>query len=365
MISTAGTGKVSKKVPLASANLRFLERQATFGAAAQFAIFQLSLPAAHVFNFLMQSLSSRRDFLRAGALAVAAAGAGALLPRPAAAIEPQPRTGAPKMMLSLAAYSFRDLFKDSVHAKKGAAPAHPIDLFDFVNFCGAHNCAAELTAYYFPPAITTDFLVKLKRHAFLSGVPISGSAVGNTFTIKPGPARDKQIADVKQWIDYAAVLAAPHIRIFAGNATAGMTKDEAKKLSIEAIEECCHYAGTKGVVLGLENHGGIVADPADVLDIVRAVKSPWFGINLDTGNFHTDDPYADLAACAPYAVNVQVKAVIRRRGQKTDEPSDFKRVAKLLRDASYQGYVALEYESAEDPWTAVPRLLEELRAVIA
>jgi sugar phosphate isomerase/epimerase len=169
---------------------------------------------------------------------------------------------------------------------------------------------------------------------------------------------------VKKWIDYAATLAAPHIRIFAGSKAAGMTKEEAQKLCIEAIEECCAYAGTKGVVLGLENHGGIVEEPADLLEIVHAVKSPWFGINLDTGNFHTDDPYADLAACAPYAVNVQVKAVIRRRGQKTDEPSDLKRVAKLLRDANYQGYVALEYEMPEDPWTTIPRLLEELRAAI-
>jgi sugar phosphate isomerase/epimerase len=170
---------------------------------------------------------------------------------------------------------------------------------------------------------------------------------------------------VKQWIDHAALLAAPHIRIFAGTVNPAMSKAEAKKLSIEAIEECCDYAGRKGVMLGLENHGGIVAEPADLLEIVHAVKSPWFGINLDTGNFQTDDPYADLAACAPYAVNVQVKGVIRRRGRKTDEPSDLKRIAKLLRDARYQGYVALEYEMPEDPWTAVPRLLDDLRAAIA
>jgi sugar phosphate isomerase/epimerase len=117
-------------------------------------------------------------------------------------------------------------------------------------------------------------------------------------------------------------------------------------------------------MLGLENHGGIVADPSDLLEIVRAVKSPWFGVNLDTGNFQTEDPYADLAKCAPYAVNVQVKVEIKRRGAKA-EPSDLKRVATILRDANYQGYVALEYEAAPDPWTVVPRHLEELRAALA
>jgi sugar phosphate isomerase/epimerase len=274
---------------------------------------------------------TRREFLRAGAVAAAAASAGPLLPR-AQGIEPIQRSGKPRLMLSLAAYSFRDFFKDSAQ-RKGGAPAKQIDLFDFVNFCGEHDCAAEVTAYYFPKAITNEFLLDLKRHAFTRGVPLSGSAVGNTFTGAPGPERDKQIADVKKWIDHAAILAAPHIRIFAGNAQKGMPANEAKKLCIEAIEECCAYAGQKGVMLGLENHGGVVAEPADLLEIVRTVKSPWFGINLDTGNFHTDDPYADLAACAPYAVNAQVKGVIRRRGQKTDEPTDMARIAKILKEA--------------------------------
>ena len=102
-----------------------------------------------------------------------------------------------------------------------------------------------------------------------------------------------------------------------------------------------------------------------MLDIIRAVKSPWVGINLDTGNFQTDDPYADLAKCAPYAINVQYKSQILRRGQKQKEPADLARVVKLLRDANYQGYFTLEYEAPEDPWVAVPELLKQMRAAMA
>jgi sugar phosphate isomerase/epimerase len=102
-----------------------------------------------------------------------------------------------------------------------------------------------------------------------------------------------------------------------------------------------------------------------LIEIVRAVKSPWIGINLDTGNFHTDDPYADLAKCAPYSVNAQIKVEIRRRGQKANEISDLPRLVKILRDANYQGYVALEYEAKEDPWKAVPEWLEKMKAAFA
>lgn len=269
------------------------------------------------------------------------------------------------MLLSLAAYSFRDSFRGSSRRQDDkAASGRSLDLFQFIDFCADHGCVGtELTSYYFPAQVTDELLLELKRHAFLRGIAVSGTAVGNTFTLQPGEKRDREIAGVKTWIDRAQILGAPHIRVFAGPAQ-GMTQAEAKKLAIAAFEECCEYAGRKGVMLGLENHGGIVAEPGELLDIVKAVRSPWFGINLDTGNFHTEDPYADLATCAPYAVNVQVKTEIQPRGQ-GKRPADLARLAKILRDAQYQGYVALEYEAAEDPWVAVPRTLARLRELMA
>ena len=74
------------------------------------------------------------------------------------------------------------------------------------------------------------------------------------------------------------------------------------------------------------------------------------------GNFHPADPYAALARGAPYAVNVQVKVEIQARGQ-PKRPADLARLVQLVRDSGYQGYVALEYEAAEDPWAAVPAVL--------
>jgi sugar phosphate isomerase/epimerase len=307
--------------------------------------------------------TTRRDFLRTSLQAGAAlTGLGLGAPR-LAAIEPFKRPGTPRLKLSVAAYSFRQFFKDSKDAG-GAAVDRKIDLFQFIDFCADHGCdGTELTSYYFPPSVDDDFLLRIRRHAFLRGVAISGTAVGNTFTVPVGEKRDQEIAGVKRWIDRAAVMGAPHIRIFAGNAQSGISPTQAKTLAIGAIEECCAYAGEKGIILGLENHGGIVADPADLLEIVRAVKSPWFGINLDTGNFNTADPYADLAKCAPYAVNVQVKTEIAKRGQKK-ELADLARLVQIVRDANYQGYVALEYEAAEDPWKAVPETLEKLGALL-
>ncbi|MFZ9745819.1 MAG: sugar phosphate isomerase/epimerase, partial [Opitutaceae bacterium] len=40
---------------------------------------------------------------------------------------------------------------------------------------------------------------------------------------------------------------------------------------------------------------------------------------------------------------------------------DYPRIAAMLADAGYSGWVALEMEGKEDPATAVPRSLEVLR----
>jgi sugar phosphate isomerase/epimerase len=307
----------------------------------------------------MKRVITRRSFLNTSfRSSLILAGAGLCSPFHSRAVEPIKRAGKPRLQLSLAAYSFRDFLEHKDPDKR-------ITLENFVDFCADHGCAGtELTSYYFPDGFVPDYLIKLKRHAFLRGVAISGSAVGNNFALPKGPKRDEQIALVKKWVDHCAVLGAPHIRVFAGPA---QDKDvaAARKLCIEALEECCDYAGQHGIFLGLENHGGIVAEAQDLIEIVQAVKSPWIGINLDTGNFHTDDPYADLAKCAPYAINVQIKVEIRRRGQKANEISDLPRLVKILREVNYQGYVALEYEAKEDPWKAVPAWLEKLKAALA
>lgn len=273
----------------------------------------------------------------------------------ARAVEPFVRGGRPRFQLSLAAYSFRDFFKD---------PAK-MDFFKFIDLCADQGLAgAELTSYYFNKDVTDADLLRVRRHAFLRGVNVSGTAVGNTFALPDGPELEMEKAGVKQWIDRAAVLGAPHIRVFAGNPK-GLDDAAARRQVIKSLEEVGAHAAAKGVWLGVENHGGVVATPEGILEIIKAVNSPAVGINLDTGNFHGADPYADLARCAPWAVNVQVKVEIKRAGAKAMEPADLKRIAALLREANYQGWVALEYEAKPDPFTAVPEHLRALREALA
>ena len=191
-----------------------------------------------------------------------------------------------KFKLSLAAYSYRQLLT-------GDKPE--LTLFNFIDDCAKFGLdGTELTSYYFPENPAPEFLHRLKAHSFRSGLDISGTAIRNDFGFKAGAARDENLSHVKKWIDYAEMMGTSVIRVFAGHQKKGVSEQETHRLMVAGFEECCEYAGKHGVHLALENHGGPTSTSDGLLKFVNDVKSDWFGVNLDTGNFHTDDIYGDL-----------------------------------------------------------------------
>lgn len=298
---------------------------------------------------------NRRQFLRTSIGATVALAGLSTFNRTAQAIEPFKRAGSPRFRLSMCAYSWRDLMNQKVRK---------MDMFQFIDYCADHNCdGAELTSYYFPKDMDTAWMAKFKRHMHLRCIAASGVAAGNDFTV-PDDKMPEQIAAVKKWIDHAEFFGARYVRVFAG-----WSKNTDPKVATErciaALKDCCEYSGKKGIFLGLENHHGIVAEPEQILHILDAVNSEWLGINCDTANFQTVDPYVDLEKIAPYAVNVHFKGEIHPKGQ--EHPgidANLPRLMKILRDANYQGYLALEYESKEAPATGIPKLLTRMRELM-
>lgn len=294
---------------------------------------------------------SRREALKAGALAAA----GVAVPgRPRAGTAPVADQGSTKNMhLSLAAYSMR-----------GALDEGEMDLFEFIEWCGELGLAGtELTSYYFEDGFDSSYLHELKRHSWRHGLTVSGTAIANNFCLPPGEEREQEVEHVKQWIDHAALLYAPHIRIFAGNVPDNAEKQEAIGWVADGIKEVLEHAEERGVMIGLENHGGITARAEDHLAICDAVGDhPWFGINLDTGNYRTN-AYEELRMAAPRAVNVQVKVHVYENDG-TEVESDLERVRDILVDANYKGWVTLEYEE-ENPREQIPQYVERMKELFA
>ena len=276
---------------------------------------------------------------------------------PLLGIDPIERTGKPKLKLSLAAYSFRR----QLTAKPGTPGA--MDMLGFIDWASNQDLdAVEPTSYFFPKEVTPEYLAELRRRAHLQGVDISSGAIRNVFTLPDGPELNKWHAHVDTWINHYAAIGCPIIRVFAGKAPKGISEKEAIDNAVRNLEKACERAGRKGIILALENHDFLM-DSRRLTTIVERVQSPWFAVNLDSGNFTDKDPYAAFERTAPYAATVQLKVELRNaQGQKV--PADLGRLVKILKAAKYRGYVVLEYEAAEDPYKAVPQSLAQLRALI-
>ena len=136
------------------------------------------------------------------------------------------------MKLSLAAYSFNKLF-----ARRGTPEeigAAEMTLEKFVDYCAEQQLGAtELTGYYFPKTVTPEYLMSIRQRTHRLGLAVSGTAIGNNFCVKEGEERDRQLAECREWIDYAAMMGAPCIRIFAGNLPKGDVEEAALERCVD------------------------------------------------------------------------------------------------------------------------------------
>ncbi|MEM2921953.1 MAG: sugar phosphate isomerase/epimerase family protein [Candidatus Bathyarchaeia archaeon] len=213
----------------------------------------------------------------------------------------------------------------------------------------AHNIGldgVELTLYWLPSE-ETDYLRNLRRLALFHGLPISCAGISTDFC-NPNPLeRSRMIMEVKKGLKIAKELGAPVLRIFGGNLPEGFTEVKAMGWTIGALKECVNYAKEVGVVIAIENHGGITARADSLISLVREVDSPWLAVNLDLGNYR-ESTYEDIAKTIHYTVHIHGKLRVAGGGD-----VDYEKVKRLLKDAGYNGFISIEYEEEGDPKTGV------------
>ena len=252
---------------------------------------------------------------------------------------------------AICAYSFRNQLKAKTFTYA--------DVIRMAADTGADG--VDLTTYWLED--TSDAtLFPLKRQAYRSGIEIYTLGVRVQLAQPTQELQMAQVEQVKKWADAAQRLGAGHIRVFGGTVPKGVSEDQAVVWAVETMKRCTEEAGKRGIILGVEDDGGLTTNADRTLEIVRKTDSQWAGINLDIGNFPTDG-YAQIAMCAPYATNVHFKTHVNIDHQK--QPADWPRVLQILGAAGYRGYLSLEYEEEADPLHTVPALISRMKSVIA
>ena len=295
---------------------------------------------------------------------------------PAAAYVPIPRAGKARFTPTLNAYSFLELLNANL-----ADASQGIDLFGVCDFCVKHDIeAVDLTGYFFPgyPRWPADsYISRIKHYTHDRGITISGTGVKNDFATADKAIRAEGVALTKVWIEVAARLGAPVVRVFAGpqqknpkdwqSAANNAPREDVEKWMADALRECAEHGEKFGVIIAVQNHGDFLTTGPQHISLLKRVDHSWCGALVDTGKYFTEDPYADIAMMVPHAVNWQIKENLG--SSLKSPPTDFKKLVKILRDGGYRGFVPIETlamgRKDYDPAAEVVKVLAAMRQEIA
>jgi sugar phosphate isomerase/epimerase len=221
-------------------------------------------------------------------------------------------------------------------------------------------------------------LHELRQHAAIRGItPVTIAASHNP--VQPDPARrEEELGKLKQAIDMAQAFGAPFVRALGGRwhttssfaemlehggeepPAEGYTEDQGYEWAIDQLKQGAAYAGERGVTLVLENHWGLTGTADGCARIHDGVDSPWLKYVLDLGNFfHRPDQYAEMARFFDDLAVVHAKVYLGG-GMLVEPEIDYERVAGMLAELGYTGYLSIEFEGKAHPKEGIPDGIERL-----
>ncbi len=209
----------------------------------------------------------------------------------------------------------------------------------------------------------TDFLNQLKKRSAENGcynlrIMVDGEGVLGDLNQE---TRTKAVENHYKWIDAAATLGCPMIRV---NVEGEGDPAEVSKAAIESLNTLIDYGKKSNIDVIVENHIGISCNGGWLANVMKEMNNPHCGTLADFGNFCINrtkpatndiagwmktkcleeyDRYKGIQELMPYAKGVHAKThVFDASGNDTE--TDFSRMFKIIIDSGFKGWVSIEYE---------------------
>ncbi len=305
------------------------------------------------------SNSTRRCFLVQSA--VAAAGA-SLWPRLAFAADAGPHVQFPEGVrerIAIASYPFRDF----ISGERDGDTARKMDLKDF-----AAHCREKLGVSKIEPwnqhfrATDPKYLDEFRASVEKAGGAVVNIAVDGDHSVYAADIveRDRAVAFSKKWIDVAAAIGSPSVR--TNIAQAKDAKPDVERAA-DTLKRVSEYAGTKNVVVHLENDNAASEDPLFLVQVIEKVDSPWLHSNPDFCNTlatgREEYAYKGIEAMFQHAYGIcHVKdSEANDKGQVFRV--DMARTFGILKRANYRGYCSMEFDAPGDPYSGTTALIKQ------
>jgi sugar phosphate isomerase/epimerase len=172
--------------------------------------------------------------------------------------------------------------------------------------------------------------------------------------------RGAAIQTAKQWVDVAATVGSPGIRVHVQRVP-GLQPDVERAAA--SLAEVAEYGERRQVVVNLENDDPASEDAFYVIDVMERAKTPWLralpdfcnSMLLNKGEAYN---YRAVAAMFAHACTVSHVKEIETGNGKTYR-IDLAKTFALAKQAGYKGYFSMEWDSDGDPYAGTKHLIAE------
>lgn len=225
---------------------------------------------------------------------------------------------------------------------------------------------------------------EIKKRAITSGLSIVAVAIESVFVRNSKEEIKKEKENILKWLERTYFFGAPILRVNTGQQVNTLETLRNKKVNWTVIknwvawtfEKVIPQAKKLGILIAMENHYCATRTSDETIDLIKRVNSPWFKINIDTGNFYEDihygddfnrnpeilekakpfeDVYQGIEKMADHMGYCHAKVYKLNADGQNDILLDYDRIFRIFIRHHYRGYVSIENFSSEDPLKIVPR----------
>ena len=175
-----------------------------------------------------------------------------------------------------------------------------------------------------------------------------------------GSAADRTagLAAYRQWVDAAAILGSPSIRVHLPPGE----RDGQVSCAVDCLKSLAAYGASRNIVINVENDDPRTEQPERIVTVLKTVDSRYLRALPDFCNsmlIHNDQTYNldALSRLFPLAYNISHVKDLEQDGQQVYRV-DVPQLLELGAKSGYKGFFSMEYEGTSDPYEGTRKLIE-------
>jgi sugar phosphate isomerase/epimerase len=228
-----------------------------------------------------------------------------------------------------------------------------LTLLDLPAELKAHGYDTLQLVHFHLPERSDAYLTELRSVLVASGITLDALLIDDGDLT--GPDADAAEAWIGEWLETGIALGARRARIGAGKSEPTPERIAASAARLRRLAE-----GHPGIRVVTENWWTMLPD-ADTVHELLAETGDAVGLLIDLGNWSGADKYEQLARIAAIAEDCHAKCRFTEAGPDRD---DYLRCLQILKDAGYDGPLALIYDGPnDDEWACLDQEYAMVREV--